>query len=274
LGTERKQAILASQINSAFSNFALRYSVGLALYSGGEYPEVASATLLTIGNHLFALTAAHCIKKMDLAKIRVAYKELDYSVHFGFIGKGLLGGEIGDPFDVGYLEIGQSVTEKVPVEFLTLDRVALDYQLEESIAFLFGFPAKLVHPNEAQRRTFEFRSLGLLTFIATGNTFQNLINSEIDIALIYPEKGAVGEHLYLQQVPNPKGMSGGSMWIHYPNLANPIAGLHNARLIGIQNSWFERERIAKGNKLIYLLRLIAQDYPELKDILNQKFETF
>jgi hypothetical protein len=268
---QRIQTILLAKTNSALSDFALRHSVGLALYSAKKYPNVASATLLMVGSHLFAATAAHCIKETDLPKIRVAYKQLGDSAHFTLIRKGMLGGLSDDPLDVGYLEIDRSVTEEVPVEFLTLDNLALEYQPEGSLAFLFGFPAALVPPDEAQRRTFRFRSLGLLTLIATDYGIPDFVNREVDIVLVYPERVTVDEQLDLQSIPNPIGISGGSMWIYDPNLANPLVGVHNARLVGIQKSWFEPKRIAIGNKVINLLRLIARDYPDVKDILNHKF---
>jgi hypothetical protein len=273
LDTERIQAILASKTNSALSHFALRHSVGLGLYSGKKYPDIASATLLMVGSHLFAATAAHCIRETHLTKIRVAYRELDHSAHFRFIRKGMLGGSTDNPLDVGYLEIDPSVTEEVPVEFLKLDNLALEHQAEGSLAFLFGFPAELVPLDEAQERTFRFRSLGLLTLVATDDSIPDFVNSEVEMVLIYPGQVTLGDQLQLQRIPDPAGISGGSMWIYDPNLANPLVGVHNARLVGIQKSWFKPNRIAIGNKVINLLRLIARDYPDLRDILINKFGT-
>ena len=63
------------------------------------------------------------------------------------------------------------------------------------------------------------------------------------------------------------------MWIYYPNVANPLIGVHNAWFIGIQKSWFAPRRAAIGNKVINLLRLVAGDCLDLRDILNQKLGT-
>ena len=63
------------------------------------------------------------------------------------------------------------------------------------------------------------------------------------------------------------------MWIYDPNLANPLIGVHNACFIGIQKSWFAPQRAAIGNKVINLLRLVADDFLDLKDILNHKLGT-
>ena len=104
----------------------------------------------------------------------------------------------------------------------------------------------------------------------TNEMIPDFIDPSINVVLKYPEEGLVGEEEQLQSLPDPGGISGGSMWIYDPNLANPIVGIHNARFIGIQKSWFPPKRIAIGNKVIYLLRLIAQDYPDLRDLLGRK----
>ena len=273
MDTEKIQPILASTTNSALSNFALRHSVGLGLYSGGGRVENASGTLLKIGFHYLIATAAHCIRDIDLTSIRVAYREKNFSDQFTLTRKGALGGAKGDHFDIGYLEVDKSIVEHTPAEFLTLDHIAFGYNPVEALAFLFGFPSKLVPKEEALERRFRLRSLGLLTVVAKGDSIPGVVDRDIDVVLIYPEQGVLGEQRQLHSVPHPEGISGGSMWIYDPNLANPLLGVHNARFIGIQKSWLPSRRIAIGNKVIYLLQLIARDYPDLRDIIEQKIGT-
>ena len=273
MDTEKLEAIQASATNTALSDFALRHSVGLGLYSRGDNPRSASGTLLKIDSHYFIATAAHCIRGIDLADIRVAYREKDYSAQFRLIGKGTLGGARGDPFDVGYLEVDKGVAEHTPAEFLTLNHVAVEYDPAESLAFLFGFPTELIPKGEARERRFRLKSLGLLTLLARDEFIPDFVNRDIDVVLIYPEQGVLGEQRQLHSLPDPQGISGGSMWIYYPNVANPLIGVHNAWFIGIQKSRFAPRRAAIGNKVINLLRLVAGDYLDLRDILNQKLGT-
>ncbi len=272
MDTKRLQAIQVNETNRALSSFALRHSVGLGLYSG-EYPEIASGTLLRLGSRYFIATAAHCIRKSDLAKVRVAYREKDYSTHFTLVRKGTLGGTAGDPSDVGYIEVDKSVVERTPAEFLTLDHIAVKYDAGDSLAFLFGFPAELVPKDEALERRFRFSSLGLLTIMATTDSIPEFVNSGIDVFVQYPEEGMLDEQAQHHPVPQPEGVSGGSIWIYNPNLANPIVGVHNARFIGIQKSWLPSYRIAIGNKVSNLLKLLCRDYPDLTEGLNDKFGT-
>jgi hypothetical protein len=226
---------------------------------------------LMVGDHFFAVTAAHCIRSTQVTQMRVAYRERDYSSHFAFFKKGTLGGSNDDPVDVGYLEIDHSLTQEIPVEFLTLDHLSIEHEPESSVAFLFGFPAKLIPLDKAQQRTFVFRPLGLLTLTATQDSIPNFVDSKLNIVLRYPEQGAVGEQSLPLSLPDPHGISGGSIWVYDPNLANPLIGVHNARLVGIQSSWSETKRIAIGNRIVNLLRLLARDYPDIRDILFQKF---
>jgi hypothetical protein len=272
--TEKSQAILASATNSALSNFALRHSVGLGLYRDRNYIENASGTLFKIESHYFIATAAHCIKRLDLASIRVAYSESKYSDQFTLAKKGTLGGEKNDPYDVGYLELDRRVVERTPAEFLTLDQIGLDYDLEESLVFLFGFPSEIARKNEAiEQRRFRLRSLGLLTLMSQAESWPDCVNHDIDLVLMYPEQAVLGHERRHHSVPHPGGISGGGIWIYNPNLASPLVGAHNARFIGIQKSWFEPHRVAIGNKVISFLRLLARDYPDLRDILNQNAST-
>ena len=266
---EKSRAVLTSATNSALSNFALRHSVGLGLYRGGNYIENASGTLFKIESHYFIATAAHCIKEVDLANIRVAYREGKYSDQFTLAKKGTLGGAKDDPYDVGYLELDRHVVERTPAEFLTIDQIALDYDPAGSLVFLFGFPSEIVPKDEAiKQRRFRLRSLGLLTLMARGDSVPECVDQDVDLVLMYPEQAVLGHERQHHPVPNPEGISGGGIWIYNPNVASPIVGAHSARLIGIQKSWFEPQRIAIGNKVISFLKVLARDYPDLRSTLN------
>lgn len=262
--------ILASATNSALSHFVFRHSVGLGLYRSRNYIENGSGTLFKIGSRYFIATAAHCIKRLDLANIRIAYCETKYSDQFTLAKKGTLGGDTGDPYDVGYLELDRRVVERTPAEFLTLDQVALEHDPVESLVFLFGFPSEIVPKDEAiKQRRFRLRYLGLLTLMAKPDLLPDFVNQDTDLVLMYPEEAVSGHKRRRQLVPNPEGISGGGIWIYNPNLASPVIGAHNARFIGIQKSWFEPQRVVIGNKVISFLRLLGRDYPELREMLNQ-----
>lgn len=272
LQNEKSRAALASATNSALSNFALRHSVGLGLYRAKNYIENGSGTLFEIESHYFIATAAHCIRKLDLDQIRVAYRETKYSDQFILVKKGALGGTGGDPYDVGYLELDRSVIGDTSAEFLTIDQIALDYDPTQSLVFLFGFPSELVPKDEAiEQRRFRLRSLGLLTVVSIGNTVPDCVDGSIDIVLAYPEQAPSGAETQSYSVPDPEGISGGGIWIYNPNLASPITGSHDARFIGIQKSWLKQKRLVLGNKVIGFLRLLARDYPDVRDTLNCKF---
>jgi hypothetical protein len=262
--------ILASATNSALSAFALRHSVGLGLYRGRNHIENGSGTLFKFGSRYFIATAAHCIKRLDLSNIRIAYCESKYSDRFTLVRKGTLGGEKGDPYDVGYLELDKRVVDCTPAEFLTLDQVTLEHDPVESLVFLFGFPSEIVPKDEVtKQRRFRLRYLGLQTLMAKPDSLPGFVNQDTDLVLMCSEEGVSGHNRKRHLVPNPEGISGGGIWIYNPNLASPLIGAHNARFIGIQKSWSKPQRLVVGNKAISLLRLLWRDYPELREILNQ-----
>lgn len=187
------------------------------------------------------------------------------------VKKGAIGGTEGDPYDVGYLELERSVTVCTSAEFLTIDQIALDYDPTESALFLFGFPSELIPKNEAKQRRFRLRSLGLLTVAGTGNTVPKRMEASIDIMLAYPEQAPSGAETQGYSAPDPEGVSGGGIWIYNPNLASLVTGSHDARFIGIQKSWFRQKRLVLGNKVISFLRLLARDYPDVRETLNCRF---
>jgi len=272
LNTDKSIAAMVSATNSALCNFALLHSVGLGLYPRRNHVENGSGTLFKVGGHYFIATAAHCVRDLNLDQIRVAYRDSKHSDNFALRKKGSTGGTKGDPCDVAYLELDGSALEPMPAQFLTLDQIALEYNVTESMGFLFGFPSELVPKDAALKRQFRLRSLGLLTLLVKeGDPVPDFVDKNTDVVVKYPEQAIQGDGKDLHPVPHPEGISGGSIWIYNPDPDTRVIGSHNARFIGIQKSWFRSQRIAIGNKVIVWLRLLVRDYPDLRETLDQKF---
>ena len=98
----------------------------------------------------------------------------------------------------------------------------------------------------------------------------DFVDKSRDIVIEYPEQAVHGSGRGRHFVPDPEGISGGGLWIYNPNSDSGVFGSHNARFIGIQKSWFKSQRIAIGNRIIVWLRLLARDYPDLRQAVNEK----
>ena len=263
--------VLINHENGALAHYIFRYSVGLGLESGKNYPDVGSGTLVKIGSRYFIVTAAHCIKNQQLGNVRIVYNKQENSGKFNLVKKGINGGRQHDLLDVGYIEIDKAILSEIEIEFLELDKIVLTYNLEKAIAILFGFPSKWVQVKQNINRIFNYGSFSLMTHKANKNLIPVDVNEEADIILQYPDEAKYGEEGGAFELPQPNGMSGGSIWIYKEDISNPLSVSDNAYLIGIQKSWSRQNRVVIGNKIKYFLKLIAQDYPDLKEIILQKF---
>ncbi len=263
----------ADNVNSPLYEFALRHSVGLGLYRNKNHIENGSGTLFRIESRYFIATAAHCVQDLSLDKIRVAYRENKYSDKFALLRKGSIGGTNMDRRDVAYLELGRSTADNTPAEFLAIDQIELEYKATDSMGFLFGFPSELVPKDAALERRFRLRALGLWTLLVNedNDQFPEFADKNTEIVVEYPESGLKSNPEKRHPLPHPEGISGGSIWAYNPDRNSRAVGSHNARLIGIQKSWLKPRRLAIGNKIGCLLKLIADDYPDVRGALYHKF---
>ena len=260
--------LLVINTKKLLARFALRHSVGLALYRN-QNPNAGSGTLLKISNKYFIITAAHCISNLDLKDIKIAYREKSLSERFEIIKMGYKGGSDNDPSDIAYLEIKEPDPKGLPAEFLTLGNLRTNPFYKEKLGYLFGFPSQLIPIEEVFEGTFRFRSLGLLTIIKDARAYDNIVDPIIDCVFSYPKSGLIGEETNFSESPDPGGLSGGSMWIYEDENSTDIVGSHNAKLVGITKSWIPKQRIIIGNRIIYLLNLLQDDYPELSDEISK-----
>jgi hypothetical protein len=69
-----------------------------------------------------------------------------------------------------------------------------------------------------------------------------------------------------QAGPDPRGMSGGSIWL--PHFECEPWSPEKARVIGIIADWFPRSQCMRGTRIEHWLRFVADDFPDLAGVIE------
>ena len=261
---EATKRLLTRQANSEMAAYIRRHSVALGLYSGAEHPEIGSGTCVSVGERFFVATAAHNIHHQSENSISIVHTNQPESERVPISALHWSGGERGQPEDVGLIELEPEVAHSLKRDFLSLDRVSENPPpLEEGWLFLFGFPSQLVPSDRAATGIYAYSSIGFITLGVPVSQYPDSASRSLDWVLEYPETGEVGWDDRAFPMPDPFGVSGGSIWFLNPNEATPLVGSHNARWVGIQHSWVRSRRLAIGNRISVWLTLVKEHYPGL-----------
>ncbi len=98
-------------------------------------------------------------------------------------------------------------------------------------------------------------------------------DAAIDIILDYPAGDSATKRLDKEgpfALPDPSGMSGGGLWDQGFE-TQLIWKPEGASLMGIQSAWHPKERYVRAVQIIHWLRLVHQHYPDLRNILEERF---
>lgn len=74
-----------------------------------------------------------------------------------------------------------------------------------------------------------------------------------------------------EQLPEPYGMSGGGWWQKKSSLQDTVWHPASYSLMAIQCSWPEKQRYLRGTQIHHWLRLIWNDFTDLREILRAEF---
>ncbi len=240
-----------------------------------------SATLVEIGNRLFACTAAHCVdEEASLSR----YWILDDNVkHVKNHNSCVIAAHCNpnkNP-DVGIIELNRSCflssSTKKPCG---VDRIHIcGPGRSDRLACLIGLPNVLKEKHKdstgevvgVTSRFFGYNSFPFKDTNEIWEQTQPASDRDIDILLDYPKNDITrvdtGQPYSL---PDPYGMSGGGLWDHGFD-PDKLWSCDHAILIGVQSHWNENKRYVRAVQIIYWLRLVYSRYPDLRHILESKF---
>jgi hypothetical protein len=89
-----------------------------------------------------------------------------------------------------------------------------------------------------------------------------------DVCVRYDEQSILVNDGSSFEMGTPHGLSGGGLWALPLPRAGAIWSPEDAMLIGIERSWLEHSRIVFCTQMQHWLRLVADDYPDLKDLVD------
>ena len=174
--------------------------------------------------------------------------------------------------DVGYLEIEPPVAAGLlGKEALPLDRMVGDGVLRKGhLAVVVGGPGERIvlrpEPLEIRSECIGYASLPIVAEDWTGRDFDGPTSSEIDMFLEYPKGPClnVGKER-VEKSPDPRGMSGGGVWDQ--GIDDDLWHPGRARLYGIQTAWHPGKGYLQAVQINQWLKLVRQDYPDLRSVL-------
>jgi hypothetical protein len=259
-----------------------KQSVAYLVSTTGTDIALSSGTLVSVGNRLFVATAAHTIPNQPAAEIWVLSSEPRSSAepYLPIMNRGKAPGD--DP-DVGFLELdplaalGYLKKEACPLDWVAVQGVGRPNRS----ALLIGNPGQYVKPREHVKPGTPGTKYPAIVPLMIAYYTVPLMESEWpaapnpdpskDIFLDWPATEA--QQLESKQsifLPNPEGMSGGGIWDQGFE-TDVLWTVQSARLFGIQSRWHATLRYTRAVQIVHWLRLIHDNYPDLRPLLDQRF---
>lgn len=246
-----------------------RFGVGLLELHGDHPAGIASGTCVQIDQTFLIATAAHVLAGTELDNLFVvpAGGPHGREDRVPFIRSGFAGGGTRDGVDVAYLQVQERDLLRLGKQFLPHVRIAQIGPPRGRALTVWGAPAGLIDVERFQRTKNLIVRFEAVTSAHVTPEFEGA-DPAIDIALDYrrsePSLRADGERATLPAGP---GFSGGGIWtpgFDESALWSPEA----ARLVGIQHAWNEVVGYMRGTQIRHWLRLVREDFPELRSTLE------
>jgi hypothetical protein len=245
--------------------------VNLSLIVRERFNPIGSGVLFLIGTRLFILTASHVIQEMKsfsrnlITDIKVFHKTL-FPVQPKIISIFQVPVKNGLNMDLAWLEIEN--TEVWAKDSIGLDNVHTgEYEQETDGCILTGFPEELI-----DKEKFEKKKETALRFVVYRTCFSETeLNDGVgrSITLDYPILAIDDVRGGLIKMPNPKGCSGGGMWLARKNTESVWHIGSRLKLMGIDIEWDGKKRTVKGTKIINVLDAMKAAYPELEQEISR-----
>jgi hypothetical protein len=172
--------------------------------------------------------------------------------------------------DVAAIELPPSIVAEFLPErrFLTMADVDTEPRPQNSLYLVFGFP------NAWYRRIEDVQTTDSLCFL--GSIYDEKLNPDtffdtaVHITLGFDQRC---QNVLTQEekiLPKIHGISGCGIWRLINYSAAQIDGWNPSkiRLVAIQHRWFERSKYIQGTWITYVLRLIWDKYPSLREAMK------
>jgi len=234
-------------------------------WKGGKL-DSGSGIGLKIGPSYFILTAAHVIMNSTLESLWIFHRPSYSEERVTPIHMNRCGGEMGGILDVGFIEIAAGDVERLGLSFLTLDRVSKDLTTaRDNLVMINGFPAQTI---ERIRDGIYSKALLYITVLQDEEDWHQEADPSLEIEVDYPKNVLEIDKTAPIDLPDAPGMSGGGLWESNPGPRDQIWSGQQVKLLGIITVWGREGRWVRANRVANHLKLIADEYPHLKEYLR------
>jgi hypothetical protein len=247
-------------------------SVALLLRSDPDTLEIGSGTCFKIGRRYLIATVAHNVSDFDLSQIEVVPRGAYYSDKLVLAAKNHIQTLQESEVDLAWIEVEANSFERSPsLDAFSLEQTAPRYP-EEVVTpcFLQGYPSgkvELVESKASVKPSVE--SDGLLTLSIPPSARGVRHQHGIDWAIEYPPHDESVDHLPLAA---PPGNSGGGIWL-IPNFEDGKLWLPgDVKLLAIVRKWYKPSKEVWGTRVDLWLKLISEDFPELRGDVERLLE--
>jgi len=217
--------------------------------------KFGSATCITVLDRFFLITAGHNLEKVPLKLLRVISQEHTSCNPIEILGANYIAEPArADAVDVGWVELDAESAYAGGLAPITVDELMPYHDLIHDIEYLLsGLPCEKYEQ--------KFPDLVLNSYHQYVGPKIDAKPSDVDLAFYYPETGQ-GKNGQVV-TPHPRGISGGPIW-HFDVSEPDGIWRPELKLVGIFRSYYEPRREGYGVKIHHWLKLLNDDFPELR----------
>lgn len=217
--------------------------------------KFGSATCFTVLDRFFLITAGHNLEKVPLDLLRIFSREKPSRGRIKILGANYIAEPArADAVDVGWVELDAESAYASGLVPITVDDLMPFHDLIGDIEYLLsGLPF--------ERHEKNFPDFILNPYHLYVDPKKDAEPSDVDLAFYYPETGQ-GKNGQVV-TPYPGGISGGPIWYFDVSEPNGI-WRPELKLVGIFRSFDKARREGYGVKIHHWLKLLNDDFPELR----------
>lgn len=250
---------LAEQVALAMGPHAMRHSAALAFVGPGSVFGLGSATSIQVGSHSLLATAGHNFDDVPPDfELRIVPPNRGLDDALPVIRQNATKERGNSAKDLAWIEIAADVAAANGLLALPLENLKPFHGGHADFPYLVqGLPHTLSNVKEdAAARTLSLASVSYLT-----NAVVPKGESSIDITVDY-SLGTRSESGPDFPMPDPHGISGGSIWLIANRKGNLVWSPSRCLLVGIVRGHLRQGRRLVGVQMQHWLEFVAQDIPD------------
>lgn len=245
----------AREANDALSDYISARTVALIISRDGVM-EIGTGTCVHLGVRWLLATAGHNL--WDNCEIEIIPR--DIHERFGISGRSHPP-RVADGIDVGWIELDQATVERARLVFLEQHDLEYGWRSTAGRAFFVqGYPAAEVEILQHEPLVLDLLSMGVLVMSLDPGP------DNTELILEYPPASPEDTGL---ELPHPRGISGGGVWIPPSFSESAIWAPSRTKLVAVVRAWERPRGRLLSVPIERWLALVAEDFPELVPVVDE-----